>query len=428
MKQKEYDVIVVGGGAAGLMAAIQAASMGAKTAILDHHEVSGKKILATGNGKCNFTNLMQGESYYRCDTPAFVLHILEAFSALDAVDFFRELGVLTKERQGYCYPRSGQATTIRNALMRRVEALNVELYNGIGIRKIQQEKDGFVLDTKNGIFASKSCILATGGMASPKTGSDGSGYIYAKTLGHTVKKPLPALTALTAETGWLKQTAGVRADAKVSLLVDGTCVAQDTGEVQMTEYGVSGIPVFQVSRYASLALEENQRVEVVLDFAPEYTEDALREFLKDQVAQVSGDKTWKELLAGIVNEKLAVMLCTQKHLGERTIASVSEAKRRQLQRELVHLLKQVKLSVNGTKGFSFAQVTCGGIPVEELTEQMESKKVPGLFFAGEIVDVDGICGGYNLQWAWSSGTVAGRQAALYCRTRTDKVRNKHKYV
>ncbi len=419
MKQKEYDVIVVGGGAAGLMAAIQAASTGAKTAILDHHEVSGKKILATGNGKCNFTNLMQGESFYRCDTPAFVLHMLEAFSAADTIEFFRGLGVLTKERQGYCYPRGGQAATIRNALMRRVEALQIELYNGIGIRKIQREKDGFVLVTKSGLFASKSCILATGGMASPKTGSDGSGYIYAKALGHTVKKPLPALTALTADAGWLKQTAGVRADASVSLLVDGTCVAQDTGEVQMTDYGISGIPVFQVSRYASLALDEKQRVEAVLDFAPEYTEDALREFLKNQMTQVSGNITWKELLSGIVNEKLAAMLCAQKHLGERTIASVNETKRRQLQREQIHLLKQVKLTVTGTKDFSFAQVTCGGIPVEELTEQMESRKVPGLYFAGEIVDVDGICGGYNLQWAWSSGTVAGRQAALRC-----KVRNK----
>ena len=276
-----------------------------------------------------------------------------------------------------------------------------------------------MLDTKSGLFASKSCILATGGMASPKTGSDGSGYIYAKALGHTVKKPLPALTALMAEAGWLKQTAGVRADASVSLLVDGTYVAQDTGEVQLTDYGISGIPVFQVSRYASLALDEKQRVEAVLDFAPEYTEDALREFLKNQMTQVSGDMTWKELLSGIVNEKLAAMLCAQKHLGERTIASVNETKRRQLQRELIHLLKQVKLTVKGTKDFSFAQVTCGGIPVEELTEQMESRKVPGLYFAGEIVDVDGICGGYNLQWAWSSGTVAGRQAALHC-----KVRNK----
>ena len=152
MKQKTYDVIVVGGGAAGLMAAIHAASGGAHTVILDHHEVSGKKILATGNGKCNFTNLMQGESYYRCDTPAFVLHILEQFSAEDTIAFFRELGVMTRDRQGYCYPRSGQASAIRNALLRKAEKLGIEIHNGIGIRKIIRENNRFSFDTKSGSF------------------------------------------------------------------------------------------------------------------------------------------------------------------------------------------------------------------------------------------------------------------------------------
>ena len=235
MKQKTYDVIVVGGGAAGLMAAIHAASGGAHTAILDHHEVSGKKILATGNGKCNFTNLMQGESYYRCDTPAVVLHILEQFSAEDTIAFFRELGVMTRDRQGYCYPRSGQASAIRNALLRKAEKLGIEIHNGIGIRKIIRENNRFSFDTKSGSFFSTCCILATGGMASPKSGSDGSGYIYAKSFGHTVKKPLPALTALMAEANWLKETTGVRADATVKLYVDGSCVAEDTGEVQKVE-------------------------------------------------------------------------------------------------------------------------------------------------------------------------------------------------
>ena len=413
MRQKEYDVIVVGGGAAGLIAAIQAAMKGARTAILDHHETSGKKILATGNGKCNFTNLMQGESFYRCDTPAFVLHILEQFSETDTISFFREAGVLTKERQGYCYPRTGQAVTIRNALMRQVESLGIDLYNEIGIRGITKEKDQFVLDTKSGEFTSCSCVLATGGMAAPKTGSDGSGYIYAKSLGHNVHTPVPALTALLAEKSWLKQTAGVRADASVTLFIDGTKAAEDTGEVQMTDYGISDIPVFQVSRYASLALENGQRVEAVLDFAPEYTAEELHVFLKQQAAVATENENWKELLSGIVNEKIAGMLCAQKHLGERSVCSVGESKRRQLLKELVRLIKETRLPVTGTKGFAFAQVTCGGIPTDELTGQMESLKVAGLFFAGEIVDVDAICGGYNLQWAWSSGVVAGRNAALF---------------
>ena len=411
MKQKTYDVIVVGGGAAGLMAAIHAASGGAHTAILDHHEVSGKKILATGNGKCNFTNLMQGESYYRCDTPAFVLHILEQFSAEDTIAFFRELGVMTRDRQGYCYPRSGQASAIRNALLRKAEKLGIEIHNGIGIRKIIRENNRFSFDTKSGSFFSTCCILATGGMASPKSGSDGSGYIYAKSFGHTVKKPLPALTALMAEANWLKETTGVRADATVKLYVDGSCVAEDTGEVQMADYGISGIPAFQVSRYAAVALDRKQCVTATLDFVPEYTEEQLRDFLKQQLDVASAEESWKMLLSGIVNEKIASMLCAQKHLGERKIASIPKAKNRQLLREFANLLKQVKFPITGVRGFQIAQVTCGGIPVTELTKQMESERVEGLYFAGEIVDVDGMCGGYNLQWAWSGGAVAGTAAA-----------------
>ena len=279
------------------------------------------------NGKCNFTNLMQGESYYRCDTPAFVLHILEQFSAEDTIAFFRELGVMTRDRQGYCYPRSGQASAIRNALLRKAEKLGIEIHNGIGIRKIIRENNRFSFDTKSGSFFSTCCILATGGMASPKSGSDGSGYIYAKSFGHTVKKPLPALTALMAEANWLKETTGVRADATVKLYVDGSCVAEDTGEVQMADYGISGIPAFQVSRYAAVALDRKQCVTATLDFVPEYTEEQLRDFLKQQLDVASAEESWKMLLSGIVNEKIASMLCVQKHLGERKIASIPKAKK-----------------------------------------------------------------------------------------------------
>ena len=148
-----------------------------------------------------------------------------------------------------------------------------------------------------------------------------------------------------------------------------------------------------------------------LDFVPEYTEEQLRDFLKQQLDVASAEESWKMLLSGIVNEKIAGMLCAQKHLGERKIASIPKAKNRQLLREFAGLLKQVKFPITGVRGFQFAQVTCGGIPVTELTKQMESERVEGLYFAGEIVDVDGMCGGYNLQWAWSGGAVAGTAAA-----------------
>ena len=406
MKEQIYDVIVVGGGAAGLMAAIWAAKEGARTAILDHHTVSGKKILATGNGKCNFTNELQGESCYRSDSPAFVLHILKQFSEKDTVAFFEELGVLSKSRQGYLYPRSGQAATIRNALFTQAEQLGVVIFQEIGIRKIQRKADGFVFDTKSGTFQS-------GGKAAQKTGSDGSGYIYAKSFGHRIETPLPALTALYADAKWLKQTSGVRADATVSLFVENQCVAEDTGEVQFADYGISGIPVFQVSRYASIALAQGQNVRAELDLIPEYPAEQMEAFLTQQIANASEHESWKQLLSGVVNEKLAGMLCAG--LRAKHVSDIPEKRHPAAIKKLMQALKRTTLTITDIRGFDFAQVTCGGVPLKELTEDMESRLVPGLYFAGEIVNVDGICGGYNLQWAWSSGTVAGKNAAKQAR-------------
>lgn len=409
MKQRRYDVIVVGAGAAGLMAAISAANAGARTAILDHHVEPAKKILATGNGKCNFTNEMQGESSYRCDTPAFVLQILKQFSMEDTVAFFESNGVFCKNKNGYFYPRSGQAAAIRNVLLQRADQLKVERFQEIGIRSITQTKDGFFFDTKSGSYVSASCILATGGKAAPKTGSDGSGYIYAKSFGHTLHTPLPALTALLCDAPWLKSTAGVRADAKVSLSVDSDCAAADCGEVQFTDYGLSGIPVFQVSRYASQALHEKKPVLIQLDLFWEYDPDFLLNRLMMPLKQSGQKLTWEQLLSGIMNEKLAMMFCRKRDLCGKTAGTPKSA--RQMLTQLVHDIKQLTVPVTDVKGFSFAQVTCGGIPTAELSGRMESRLVPDLYFAGEMVDVDGICGGYNLQWAWSSGYVAGKNAA-----------------
>ena len=333
------------------------------------------------------------------------MHILKQFSEKDTVAFFEELGVLSKSRQGYLYPRSGQAATIRNALLSQAEQLGIVIFQEIGIRKIQRKENGFVFDTKNGTFQAKSCILATGGKAAPKTGSDGSGYIYAKSFGHQIETPLPALTALYADAKWLKQTSGVRADATVSLFVENQCVAEDTGEVQFADYGISGIPVFQVSRYASIALAQRQSVRAELDFIPDYPAEQIEVFLSKQIANASVHESWQQLLSGIVNE----MLCAGLHAKH--VSDIPEKRRPAAIKKLMQALKRTTLTITDTRGFDFAQVTCGGVPLNELTEEMESRLVSGLYFAGEVVNVDGICGGYNLQWAWSSGTVAGKNAA-----------------
>lgn len=394
------DVIVVGGGASGMMAAIAAAKQGCRVCILEHKEMPGKKILATGNGRCNFTNLVQGCDCYRGSAPAFALPALEQFSAEDVKAFFSDLGILTTDKNGYCYPRTMQASCIRNALLRALKRFHILILCDVGIRKIHQTSSGFRIETKTGDFLTKTCILAAGGMAFPKSGSDGSGYIYAKQLGHTCVDPLPALVPLLAQAFWLKQTAGVRAEASVTLYVNDKCVDTDTGEVQFTDYGISGIPVFQVSRYASRALAEGNCVEAVLDLLPEYSMEQTARLLRVQRSKKNKSCTLQEILAGFVNEKLARML-SETIKDHNTVTA----------EDLARSMKQIRLPVTGTKGFMQAQVTAGGILTEEVqAETMESKLVKGLYFAGEILDIDGKCGGYNLQWAWSSGYCAGTHA------------------
>lgn len=398
------DLIVVGGGASGLMAGIAAARSGIAVTILDHQTEAGRKLLSTGNGKCNFTNRKQGSEYYRCSDPAFVLQVIEAFSERDTIRFFEELGILSCEKNGYYYPRNGQASAIREALLAETDRLGIELRTDIGIRSIRRTESGFYFDTKSGAMTSQSCILAAGGKAAPKTGSDGSGFIYAGKLGHSVRTPLPALVPLVCDAKWLPLTAGVRAAAKVSLFIDGEKAASDTGEVQLTDYGISGIPVFQVSRFASEALSAERAVTAQLDFLPELDEEEIAAWLEGQAKLYGDGKNLEELLSGLVHKKIAAMICEKK---DRRYQASSV-------RKIVRRLKQLRLPVIATRSFEQAQTTCGGIPLEELKPvTLESRLVPGLFFAGEMLDVDGMCGGYNLQWAWSSGVAAARGVGEY---------------
>lgn len=410
---RHYEVIVIGGGASGLMAAISAARSGARTLILDHHKTSGKKILSTGNGKCNFTNLIQEISCYRCEDPSFVQQQITAFSCTDVIDFFYDLGVLSKDRNGYCYPRSGQAVTILQALLAEAERTEVNIQNEAAVTEIRSAVQGFEIRTKDGLYRSKTCILACGGKAAPKTGSDGSGYVYAKQLGHALIRPLPALVPLITNQKWIKAAAGVRSEASITLYIDQQPVSSDRGETQWTDYGISGIPVFQVSRYAARALEEGLQVTANIDLMPEYDMHALWDLLAQLADRHGDEKSWQEILNGLIHAKLSDMILRKLQFPEGKIASFSKRAGKSMLSQICETLKQLRIPIVGTKTFEQAQVTCGGIPVSEIkAENLESKLVPGLFFAGEMIDVDAICGGYNLQWAWSTGYLAGKHAAV----------------
>lgn len=401
-------VIVIGGGASGLMAAIQAARAGARVTILEHTDRVGKKILSTGNGKCNMTNLYQGDECYRSSNPGFPRKVIEKFSVDQTLAFFEGIGILTKNRNGYLYPNSDQASSVLDVLRMEAARCSVKVVCGCEIRKIVKNHDGiFEVITSSGIYRGDSLILATGSKAAPGTGSDGSGYELARSLGHRVMKPLPALVQLRCQEKHYKQLAGIRTEARLTLYVDGKETDVQTGELQLTDYGISGIPTFQLSRYASVALAGKRKVQVRIDFLPQQTLEETRTYLEIRRTAM-GEKTAEEWMTGLLNKKLSSLLLKLAgiSLGER----MDKVDRKRWSR-LIEQMKEYETVVAATNPYENAQVCCGGVDTREIDpETMESRLVPGLYLAGELLDVDGICGGYNLQWAWSSGALAGIHA------------------
>lgn len=413
---KIYDFAVVGAGASGLLAAITAARNGAKPILLEHMEQAAKKLLATGNGKCNYTNKDQNPDFYYCAQPDFLQTVLTQFSYADTVRFFEEIGIRPLQKNGTCiYPENEQAASVRYALLAETQRLRIPLICSIGIRnirKVSKKLRGksvqvFEIQTKEGSVYAVSCLLATGGQAAKKTGSDGSGYLYAAQLGHTLIPPLPALTPLLVNYRDWKLPSGVRTACTASLFVDGVCAAQECGELQITDYGISGIVIFQFSRLAARALANDRQVGVRLDFKPEMTRQELSEYLYKRLHSIYHlHKTVSACLKGFLPEKLIPVLVTRAGIKP-DLQSVHCTNKQAGQ--LAYQFKNTMLTIIGMKNFDSAQVTAGGVPLEEIHAQtMESRLVRGLFFAGEIVDVDAKCGGYNLQWAWASGYVAAK--------------------
>ena len=401
-------VAVIGGGASGMMAAVTAASEGARVILLEHKDRIGKKILSTGNGRCNFTNIHQEPICYHSEDPLFPWEVVEKFNAQAVISFFLQLGVYSKNRNGYIYPNSDQASAVLDAFRMELDRLKVEIRTGVECREIRPGKKGFTILTDQEPVRADRVILCAGSKAAPTTGSDGSGYDLAKKLGHRILPVLPALTALKCEEKFFKSIAGVRANGSVSIWSGGECIAKDTGEIQLTDYGISGIPVFQVSRYASKLLYEKKEMDAVLDFMPDFTKEQTNAFLRAR-AKTRPDKSAEMFLIGLFHKKLCDLwirlseIPRQRKAGELTEDEIAR---------LTSLIKEFRVRVRETNPYDKAQVCCGGVDTREVDpETLESVYVPGVYFAGEILDVDGMCGGYNLTFAWASGYVAGKAAS-----------------
>lgn len=471
----EYDLVIVGGGAAGLFAAISAARAGIRVCVLEQKERTGKKILMTGNGRCNLTNRTVSPDSYPAPMREFVAPALDALTEEEALAQFKRMGLPVHFRGDYAYPRSDQAAAVAEALQETAKHLGVMfLLNAkvTGIRRQIPHRDmgrlsksgvrpdsssgGFVLEVlempsassdersaradrvksrdksraqgRADRFSCRAVLLACGSKAAPRSGSDGSGYVLARALGLTVGPVLPALTPLICHEPLTKVWAGVRTACRVSVHIGdakgrqghknqenakekGGVLYSDTGEIQLTDYGISGIPVFQVSRYAVRALSNGKSVMAELDFLPEYPRSELQTWFDGQM-QENDFKTVEPFLQGLLPKKLIRVLARKLDISEQE--PVGKLGRTRLWR-ILELAKEFVVPVTNYRGFEQAQVCQGGLSLREFdAHTLMARQIPGLFAAGEILDVDGPCGGFNLHWAWASGHLAGLSAAGFC--------------
>ena len=410
----QEEVIVIGAGASGMMAAVTAAERGCRVLVLEQLSQPGKKIYATGNGKCNYTNAHQKPECYRGEEPEFIRRALQHFSCGETLETFRRMGILPQARDGYYYPVSGQAASVVDALVRRMEMLGVTVHTEERVQCItcQRAEDGsnvYRIQTDKAAYQTGRVILAVGGKAAPVHGSKGDGYGFARKLGLSVVSPVPALTSCVLKGDFTKEWAKIRVQGSVELYSRaGELLAKDRGELQLVSYGLSGIPCFQVSRYAARALEQGDKPYLLLDILPDYPEEELEKELfgrRKNFAAYSGEQA----LEGMVHQVLGRVLL--KSLGLKPKEKAGEWSDRDVRR-IADRFKHWKVGIEQVNGFDFAQVTAGGVGTDQLDpDTMEVHKYPGLYITGELLDVDGICGGYNLQWAWTSGYLAGVAAS-----------------
>lgn len=412
---KKHECIIIGGGAAGMMAAITLAGYGIDTSIIEHTARIGTKLLQTGNGKCNFTNLNMDASMYQNADTEWVMKVIRKFDVEAVLKFFKDIGVYYKEKNGYVYPLSMTAASLQNALKLELENRKVRVHTDTAVKSIvklnKPSYTGFCIECEGIDYIADTVIIATGSKASPKTGSDGSGYELAKQLGVKIIKPLPALVQLIGEDKNIcRIAAGVRGYGRIELYVDGKKLSEDIGEIQYTDYGISGIPVFQVSRYAVRALDQKKNVQAFIDMLPDIGKEEIDYIVTQRIIN-EGFKTVEQFFEGMLNKKLVAMVCRSCNVDAGVKTASLDSK---VLSGLLWNMKHFNIHITGSKGFENGQICQGGVALNEVSsDDMQSLNVGGLFFAGEILDVDGRCGGYNLQWAWSSGWLAADGVRRY---------------
>lgn len=413
-KDKTWPVAVIGAGAAGLAAAISAGSLlqesGGSVLLLEKLDRVGKKILATGNGRCNLSHEPLDLAAYHGRDPAFCQPALARYDLDSTKKWFEQLGLqLRLDPDGRIFPYSYQATAVLDLLRHALTCLPVNLQAESAVTSLKKTGQGdFSLQCAGGKnYRASQVIVATGGQAAPAFGCSGDGYGLFLDFGHRLIAPVPALVQLLADKQAVRPWTGIRVQAGAALYQHGQLLRQEEGEVLFTEYGLSGPPILQLSR--QVATRDLAGLVLQIDFLPKIGLDELQDWLRARCSPAKGLAN-EHLLTGLVHKKIGQGLLRQLSPAPLTTPAAQNSKG--LLVDLAGLLKQWPVKITGTRGWNQAQVTAGGLATADFwPDTLQSKKAAGLFAAGELLDIDGDCGGFNLQWAWSSGRLAGQMSA-----------------
>ncbi len=395
-----YDVIVIGGGASGLFLSILLKKMNVDVALIERNERVGVKILSTGNGRCNIANLNISPENFHSMNEEFIHELLNRYPIELVIDVFEALGLhLIDEGFGKLFPLSYQASSVIDILRINIEELNIPVYTNEKIINVTISNGTYILESSSlKKYKCNKLVLSTGGQSAPKTGSDGIGYRLAKSLNHTIVKTYPALVQLKLKSDLLKALSGIKFEGIVNLIVDDKIIKTSSGEILYTDYGISGIPVLQLSTVATRLLGSSKNVYISINHFPKMDRDTLGAFLQSHF-NMFNERSIFNCLIGIINKKLIPIFIKSSGISN-VNAQVCKLTLDQ-KNNLINIINNWKFQVIDSTGFGNSQVTSGGVNTLEIDNlTLESKINKNLYFTGEIIDVDGDCGGYNLYFAW----------------------------
>ena len=400
-------IVIIGGGISGFTSAINAKTNNNEVIILEGQDKPLKKLLITGNGKCNYFNEEFIFSKYHSFNEELLKNIISLENKNKILTFFKSIGIIPRIKENYYYPYSNQAISVKNSFLKEIENKNIKLKLNSYVKDIKKENDKFLVYYNDDVLVCDELIISTGGKSYPKTGSDGSGYNLSKKLGHTINKTLPALVGLKCKEPFLKKLNGVRSNATVSLFVNDKLIKSEIGEVQFTNYGLSGICIFNLSSIASRSINENKKVKISINFLDKLkikNKKSFQEFILSSEYNFKKEKV-SYFLDNLLNYKLTnVILEKTKIERNKLVSKLSDNEINMLFENLFSFT----MNIIDTNNFESAQITSGGVSLYEINPlTFESKIVSNLYLTGEVLDIDGDCGGYNIAFAVLSGILAG---------------------